>query len=153
MGGLEESNHTKHSQSTVCLNCAIVQRGSEKSNYTELWQSTVCISLKRFVRVGPHQTLLFSSSYCLVSRKYKHYDIYLSANSGLTKGSFPIVVLTQSDGSKLLSILNRHGDNVLARLDAESDVDTQLPQSLLQPSIPALKEGDFNFITMLYTYM
>ena len=41
----------------------------------------------------------------------------------MTKSNFPIVVLTQSDGSKLLNTLDHHGDSVLARLDAESDVD------------------------------
>ena len=42
---------------------------------------------------------------------------------GMTKSNFPIVVLTHSDGSKLLNTLDHYGDSVLARLDAESDVD------------------------------
>ena len=94
---------------------------------------------------------LYSNSFRLVSQKID--VICLPTNSGLTKGSFPIVVLTQSDGSKLLSTLNRHGDNVLARLDAESDVDAQLPESLMQPSISAPKEGNLSFVTVLYIHL
>ena len=49
----------------------------------------------------------------------------------MTKSNFPIVVLTQSDGSKLLNTLDRHADSVLARLDAESEVDAvvEAPQT------------------------
>ena len=41
----------------------------------------------------------------------------------MKKSSIPIVVITQSDGASLLASLDTHGDDVQARLDAESDVD------------------------------
>ena len=42
----------------------------------------------------------------------------------MNKNTIPIIVITQSDGAILLDILDTHGDNVEARLDAESDLDT-----------------------------
>ncbi len=47
----------------------------------------------------------------------------------MKKSSIPIVVITQSDGASLLASLDTHGDDVQARLDAESDVDTAMKKS------------------------
>ncbi len=41
----------------------------------------------------------------------------------MKKSNTPIVVITQSDGANLLASLDKHGDDIQARLDAESDVD------------------------------
>ncbi len=46
-----------------------------------------------------------------------------SCCAGMKKGSLPIVVITQSDGASLLGHLDINGDEIQARLDAESDVD------------------------------
>ena len=63
----------------------------------------------------------------------------------MTRSNLPIVVLTQSNGSKLLSILERYRDNVLARLDVtqtdpESSVDADQPAN--QSPILSKNRGD-----------
>ena len=51
------------------------------------------------------------------------YRILCSPIAGMKKSSIPIVIITQCDGASLLASLETHGDDVQARLDAESDVD------------------------------
>ena len=66
----------------------------------------------------------------------------------MAKITFPIVVQTQPDGSKLLNLLDQHGDSVLARLDAESDVDTVETRhdgSVLTTKSSNKKEGKLYF--------
>ena len=47
----------------------------------------------------------------------------------MEKSNFPILVLTRDDGGRLLKDLDQYGDDVLARVDAESQVDVQLARS------------------------
>ncbi len=69
----------------------------------------------------------------------------------MKKSSLPIVVITQSDGADLLRHLETHGDDIQARLDAESDVDAhvgvgQAPSSkhsLVPPRKKSDKDGEY----------
>ena len=45
----------------------------------------------------------------------------------MKKVSIPFVVLTKDDGMRLLSTIEDHSGTILARLDAESDVDAHGP--------------------------
>ena len=47
----------------------------------------------------------------------------------MEKSNFPILVLTKDDGTRLLKDLDQYGDDVLARVDAESEVDVHLARS------------------------
>ena len=43
--------------------------------------------------------------------------------------NYPILVLTKEDGVKLLKVLDQYEDKVMARVDAESEVDAWLAVS------------------------
>ena len=47
----------------------------------------------------------------------------------MERSSYPILILTKKDGGRLLKDLDQYGDDVLARVDAESEVDVQLARS------------------------
>ena len=51
------------------------------------------------------------------------YFLHPSIWAGTKKSSFPVLVLTKSDGMKLLNIVEQHERNMLAKISVESIVD------------------------------
>ena len=51
------------------------------------------------------------------------YFLHPSIWTETKKPSFPVLVLTKSDGMKLLNIVDRHKENMLAKISVESIVD------------------------------
>ena len=52
-----------------------------------------------------------------------NYFLHPSIWTGTEKSSFPVVVLTKSDGVKLLNIVEQHKGNMLAKISVETVVD------------------------------
>ena len=51
------------------------------------------------------------------------YFLHPSIWTETKKTSFPVLVLTKSDGMKLLNVVDRHKENMLAKISVESIVD------------------------------
>ena len=51
------------------------------------------------------------------------YSLNRPILAGAKRSSFPVVVLTKSDGMKLLNIVKQHDGNVLAKISVETIVD------------------------------